>query len=230
MDRRSEDTVLPLCDEIGLWCEELTEASRWAIGRAALFLDRDGVVLQPVPYLHKASESVLIEGAAEVIQACNRNDVPVILVTNQSGVGRGMYGWQQFQEVQDELTGQLKKGGARLDLVLACAYHGEGVGEYRVSQHAWRKPQPGMIYEAARILQVDLSRSWIVGDSASDIEAGRSSGLCGGILVLSGEAAQSDANNLTSSKNYLVRKADSIAACHFLVEEMSEFSPSDDIL
>ncbi len=77
-----------------------------------------------------------------------------------------------------------------------------------------------MIHEAARILQIDLSRSWIVGDRASDIEAGRSSGLAGGILVLSGETAQSGANNIVGNKNFIVRTADSIASCLFLIAEM----------
>ena len=230
MGRRCGPPALPLCDEIGLWCEQVTGARSWSAGRAGLFLDRDGVILQPIPYLHKASDTLLIDGATEVIRACNRRGVPVILVTNQSGVGRGMYSWSEFQEVQNELSRQLEKGGACLDLVLACAYHGEGNGEFRVAQHQWRKPRPGMIHEAARILQIDVSRSWIVGDQASDIEAGRVSGLAGGVLVLSGETSQSDTNNLASSKNYLVRTADSIAACHFLVEGISEFSPSDDIL
>jgi D-glycero-D-manno-heptose 1,7-bisphosphate phosphatase len=77
-----------------------------------------------------------------------------------------------------------------------------------------------MIHEAARILQIDVSRSWIVGDRASDIEAGRASGLAGGILVLSGETAQSDANSIVGNENFMVRKADSIASCHFLIAQM----------
>ena len=215
-----EDRGMPLSDEVGLWCRQVTGETAWAVGRAALFLDRDGVILRPVPYLHRASESALIEGAAEVIQACNRNQIPVILVTNQSGIGRGMYGWQEFQEVQDELSSQLEKEGACLDLVLACAYHGEASGEYRVPQHPWRKPRPGMIHEAARILQIDVSRSWIVGDQASDIEAARVSGLAGGVLVFSGETAQSGANGIVGDENFIVRKAASIASCHFLITQM----------
>ncbi|MBT07210.1 MAG: HAD family hydrolase [Rhodospirillaceae bacterium] len=220
MDRSADETAFPLCDDIGLWCEEVTEARAWSAGRAGLFLDRDGVVLQRIPYLHKASDALLVEGATDLIKACNRKEIPVILVTNQSGVGRGMYGWPEFREVQDELSSQLKKGGAWLDLVLACAYHGEGSGEYRVPQHPWRKPRPGMIHEAARILRIDVSRSWIVGDRASDIEAGRVSGLAGGVLVLSGETAQSGANGIVGDENFIVRKANSIASCHFLVGKM----------
>ena len=220
MDRRGEETGFPLGDEVGLWCEQVTGARAWSAGRAGLFLDRDGVVLQPIPYLHKASDALLIEGATEVIRACNRKEIPVILVTNQSGIGRGMYGWSEFREVQNELSGQLEKEGACLDLVLACAYHGEASGEYRVPQHPWRKPRPGMIHEAARILQIDVSRSWIVGDRASDIEAARVSGLAGGILVFSGETTQSGANDIVGDENFIVRKADSIASCHFLIGQM----------
>ena len=220
MDRRVEETGFPLCDGVGLWCEQVTGVREWSAGRAGLFLDRDGVVLQPIPYLHKASDALLIEGATEVIRTCNRKEIPVILVTNQSGVGRGMYGWSEFREVQDELSSQLEKEGACLDLVLACAYHGEASGEYRVPQHPWRKPRPGMIHEAARILQIDVSRSWMVGDRASDIEAARLSGLAGGILVLSGETARSGANDIVGDENFIVRKADSIASCHFLIAQL----------
>ena len=71
MDRRVDETVFPLCDEIGLWREEVTGARAWSAGRAGLFLDRDGVVLQPIPYLHKASDALLVQGATELIRACN---------------------------------------------------------------------------------------------------------------------------------------------------------------
>jgi D-glycero-D-manno-heptose 1,7-bisphosphate phosphatase len=221
MRRRQDDKTLALHDGIGLWSELLTDVADWSAGSSALFLDRDGVILKSVSYLHNPEDVALIDGATEIILSCNRNKIPVVVVTNQSGIGRGMYGWPEFQAVQAELVALLAKGGASLDLVLACGYHGEAEGQYRQPQHPWRKPRPGMIGEAARVLQLDLSGSWIIGDHETDIEAGRAGGLAGGILVLSGETSQSAANSVVASQGFSVRKAYSIAACRFLVEHMS---------
>ena len=221
MVRERGDEALPLQDGVGLWCELLSDVTEWSVGRSALFLDRDGVILESISYLHSPEDAALIDGAAEIICSCNRNKIPVVVVTNQSGVGRGMYGWHEFQATQNQLVVLLGNEGASLDMVLACAYHEDAQGEYRQPQHLWRKPRPGMIAEAARVLQLDLSTSWIIGDQETDIEAGRTGGLAGGILVLSGETDQSVADTVVGSQGFTVRKAYSIAACRFLIEYMS---------
>jgi D-glycero-D-manno-heptose 1,7-bisphosphate phosphatase len=80
--------------------------------------------------------------------------------------------------------------GARITLVLACPYHAEAQGRYRAENHPWRKPNPGMLLEAARHLPIELDRSWIVGDHLTDIIAGRAAGLAGGFHVLTGHGAR----------------------------------------
>jgi D-glycero-D-manno-heptose 1,7-bisphosphate phosphatase len=183
-----------LVDGVGCWCD----IGRTFDRRAALFLDRDGVIVEETHYLARSEDVRLIAGAAAAIAACNRAGVPVVLVTNQSGIGRGLYDWLAFAEVQATLTDRLAREGAHLDGVLACAYHADGQAPFDIADHLWRKPFPGMILEAARLMDLDLARSWIVGDKTVDLAAGRAAGLAGGVVVTTGHGRdhQSDALNL----------------------------------
>ena len=179
---------LPLGAEIdgdGLWSQVLNRVPG-AGRRAALFLDRDGVVVDEVHYLHKPADVRLIEGAAGLIREANGRGVPVILVSNQAGIGRGRYGWEAFIAVQDKILDDLAQEDAFLNGVFACPHHGDGKAPYDTADHPWRKPNPGMLIEAAQRLPVDLGASWIVGDQASDLEAGKNANLIGGVHVLSG--------------------------------------------
>ena len=197
----------------GIWCQELRpDKAASARGRPALFLDRDGVLVEETGYLHRAEEARLIPGAAAAIAAANRADLPVVLITNQSGIGRGYYGWSDFQAVQETITADLAAGGATLDMVLACPFHAEGQPPYRHSAHPCRKPRPGMILRAAEALGLDLAGSWIVGDRAIDLEAGRAAGLAGGAHVLTGHgAAERDAALELAAGEFRTMGAESIA-------------------
>jgi D-glycero-D-manno-heptose 1,7-bisphosphate phosphatase len=197
----------------GIWCQELRpDKASSARGRPALFLDRDGVLVEETGYLHRAEEARLIPGAAAAIAAANRADLPVVLITNQSGIGRGYYGWSDFQAVQETITADLAAGGATLDMVLACPFHAEGQPPYRHSAHPCRKPRPGMILHAAEALGLDLAGSWIVGDRAIDLEAGRAAGLAGGVHVLTGYgAAERDAALELAAGEFRTMGAESIA-------------------
>jgi D-glycero-D-manno-heptose 1,7-bisphosphate phosphatase len=169
-----------LVDAVGLWCEINAAVAR---GAPALFLDRDGVIVADTRYLGRAEHVRVLDGAAAAIARCNALHIPVVLVTNQSGIARGYYDWDGFCAVQAALTGALAAAGAHLDAVLACAYHGDGRGALRAPDHPWRKPNPGMILEAGARMGLELSRSWIVGDARSDLDAGRAAGLAGGTLL-----------------------------------------------
>lgn len=155
-------------------------------GKPCLFLDRDGVLVEETHYLHRIEDVVLISGVAEAIANANALGVPVVMVTNQAGIGRGYYSWRDFERVQQHIIEACASVGARWDMVLACAYHGEGIAPYRLDGHSWRKPQPGMLLEAARVLKIDVSRSHIVGDTLADLQAGVEAGLSGGTLVMTG--------------------------------------------
>ena len=164
----------------GLFCEVYPAALS---GRGALFLDRDGVIVADTHYLHRVEDVRIIAGAAAAIARCNSLGVRVVVVTNQAGIGRGYYSWDDFHAVQGALSAELAASGAHLDAVLACAYHAEGIGLFRVANHPWRKPNPGMIMEAASRMNINMARSWIVGDRAHDLAAGQAGWLPGGTLL-----------------------------------------------
>jgi D-glycero-D-manno-heptose 1,7-bisphosphate phosphatase len=195
-----------LVDDVGLWCQiDYTAAE----ARPALFLDRDGVVVADTRYLGRLEDLRMIEGAASAIARCNALGIPVVLVTNQSGIARGYYDWDGFHAVQAALSSALAAAGARLDAVLACAYHAAGRGNLRVVDHPWRKPNPGMILAAASRMGLDLRRSWIVGDTVGDLTAGKHAGLAGGTLLSVNDQA-ADVQALANTR-FIVERAPSLA-------------------
>lgn len=199
----------------GLWCE-LGAADRAL--RPALFLDRDGVIVTDTDYLGRAEDVRMIEGVAAAISRCNALRIPVVIATNQSGIARGYYGWDGFRAVQAAICEALAATGARLDGVLACAYHGDGRGPLRVADHPWRKPNPGMILAAGKRMNLDLSRSWIVGDKASDLAAAAAAGLAGGTLVSVDARQRERASRLASARFSVETMADPAAAVLGVVE------------
>ena len=174
---------MSLQDGVGCWAWVGLEAPS---PRGALFLARDGVIVEEVNYLCRIEDVRLLPGAAETIRAANKAGVPVVVVTNQSGVARGRFGWPEFEAVQARMTALLAAEGARLDAVFACGYHETGRGGLGAPDHGWRKPNPGMLLAAAERTGVVLSRSLIVGDRAADLAAGRSAGLRFGVHVATG--------------------------------------------
>ena len=160
-------------------------------GLPALFLDRDGTLNEEVGYLCRPEDVVLFPGAARALARLNALGVPVLVVTNQAGIGRGMYGWDAFRAVSARIDQLLAEEGARLDGTYAAPHHPRGVAGYRHPDHPDRKPNPGMLLRAAREHGIDLSRSWMVGDKALDLEAGRRAG-CRVALVRTGYGDQVD--------------------------------------
>lgn len=195
-------------EDAGLWCQIEHATAR---NRAALFLDRDGVVVADTRYLGRPEDLRMMEGAASAIARCNALNIPVVLVTNQSGIGRGYYDWDGFRAVQAALSAELAAVGAHLDAVLACAYHAEGNEPLRNVNHPWRKPNPGMIFAARDCMEIDLSRSWIIGDSVSDIVAGAAAGLAGGILLAAPDGPLSEAQAMAND-GFTVESARDLAA------------------
>lgn len=153
--------------------------------RPAVFLDRDGTLNEEVDYLHRPDDLVLIPGAAAAVARLTAAGIPVVVVTNQSGIGRGYYGWEDFDAVMDRMGTLLSEAGARLDAVYASPHHEKGLGAYADPDHPERKPNPGMLIRAAREHGLDLSRSWMVGDKDIDVQAGHHAG-CRAILVRTG--------------------------------------------
>ncbi|MEO5755655.1 MAG: HAD-IIIA family hydrolase [Mesorhizobium sp.] len=168
--------------EPGLWVERIGDRV-FPGASPALFLDRDGTINIDTGYPDDPAMIALRDNIAPAIAAANRAGIPVVVVTNQSGIARGYFGWGDFAAVNGRVLDLLRNQNAFVDMVLACAYHEAGIGPLAIADHPMRKPNPGMLVEAAKRLGIDLERSLIVGDKPADMEAGRRAGLAHGWLV-----------------------------------------------
>lgn len=187
-----------------------------AVPRAGLFLDRDGVIVEDCGYLHRPCDIRYIPGALQAIAHINEAGVPVVLVTNQAGIGKGYYGWADFESVQLQIERDLAALGGWFDGVWACAHHPEGIGELAQPDSVYRKPNPEMLLDAASRLAIDLSSSWLVGDKPCDVEAAFRSRLRGAIHVLTGHGA--------ATREEVVRLAQSWPAGDLLLGFATELS------
>ena len=158
--------------------------------RPAVFLDRDGVVVEEVGYLHKREDVRFIDGALQSIAGFNRQGWIVVLVTNQAGIARGYYGWDAFESVQQAIEIALEAHGGWFDGIWACGYHSEGSGPLAEANHPFRKPNPGMILDALTVLPIDAAASWLVGDKVCDLEAACRAGLAGAVHVRTGHGPE----------------------------------------
>lgn len=152
-------------------------------GIPAMFLDRDGVIIENAHYLARLEDIRLIHGSAAAIRRLNEFGMPVIVVSNQSGVARGYFAESFVQRTQEFLNELLAREGARVDAWYFCPHHPDFGANCDC-----RKPKPGMLRTAALDWNLDLSRSWLVGDNITDIEAGAAAG-CRNILVRTGHGA-----------------------------------------
>jgi D-sedoheptulose 7-phosphate isomerase/D-glycero-D-manno-heptose 1,7-bisphosphate phosphatase len=144
--------------------------------RPALLLDRDGTIIVDHGHVGSIDRVDIIEGAPEAIARFNQAHIPVVVLTNQSGVARGFYGLDDVTRVHQYLAAQLADHGAHIDLFLSCPYHPAGVVEPFARASDDRKPRPGMAHAAAAALNLDLGASWVVGDRAEDVGLARSIG------------------------------------------------------
>lgn len=152
--------------------------------KPAIFLDRDGVLIEDVGYPHRDEDLRLVPGAAEAIRAWNKDGRVVVVVTNQSGVARGLFSLERMQAFNALIATRLAEAGARIDAVYACPYHPEAVEDrWRHPDHPDRKPNPGMILRAGDDLDLDLARSILIGDRESDLEAARRAGVEGHLFT-----------------------------------------------
>jgi D-glycero-D-manno-heptose 1,7-bisphosphate phosphatase len=143
----------------------------------ALFLDRDGVLNEEVGYLHRTQEVRWVAGAFSLCRMAQELGYKLIVITNQSGIARGLYSEEDFHALMDWMKVHLARQGVHLDAVYFCPYHPQhGLGEYR-REHEDRKPGPGMLLRAAREHGLALDESVLVGDRCSDIEAARAAGV-----------------------------------------------------
>ena len=147
--------------------------------RPAVFFDRDGVLNEDIGYLFERDKLVWIDGAREAVKAVNDMGYFAFVVTNQSGVARGLYEEAHVQDLHGWMADELGKIGAHIDAFEYCPFHPEGIVErYRQVSHR-RKPSPGMIDDLLGRFPVDVERSFLIGDQPSDLEAASAAGLKG---------------------------------------------------
>ncbi len=142
----------------------------------AIFLDRDGVINEDRGYVHKIEDFIFLSGVFEALRAFLDMGYKLFIVTNQSGIGRGYYSEDDFKKLTDWMLDELAKKKIAIEEVFYCPHHpDEGCG--------CRKPEPGMIWEAAKKYGIDLKNSWMIGDKPSDIEAAKRAGVGSQILI-----------------------------------------------
>ena len=173
-------------DPRGLW-RDLRIVPPTGAPRPALFLDRDGTIIEEVDYISRPEDVRAIAAALDLIAGANARGIPVVVVTNQGGIGRGLLDWADYVAVDDAMSAALAAAGAFVDAVYANPHAPPAQG---APSPFGRKPDPGMLTAAAEDLGLDLTRSWIAGDHATDLAAGRNAGLALGWLVPTGHGVR----------------------------------------
>lgn len=171
-------------------------------GTKAVFLDRDGTIVEDVGYLNLPEQIKFIPGSIEAVKMLNEAGYKVVVISNQAGVARGLVTEDMLQTIDKVIHKKILNGGGHLDATYYCPHHPEhGVYPYRQICEC-RKPHTGLIKRATRDQNLDLSRSFMIGDKGTDVETGKRAGTRT-ILVLTGKGVE--------EKNSLKEKPDHVA-------------------
>ena len=180
--------------------------------RQAVFLDRDGTIAYDVNYCRRVEDLRLIPRAAEAVRLLNQAGLLVVVVTNQSGIARRYLTEETLAAIHRKMSGDLAREGAHVDGIYYCPHHPD-------DGCACRKPRPGMLKQATEDLNIDLQRSYLVGDHLSDVEAARAAG-CQGVLVGRTPQTLPDAGPVAEKS-----AADLYEAVLWILEEESHTNP-----
>ena len=152
--------------------------------KPAIFLDRDGVVIENrLDYVRRWEDVKIFPAAVEVLSRLASSPYQIVFITNQSAVGRGIISLETARKINQQLVFELNKAGCRVDGVFMCPHAPE-------ENCSCRKPLPGLLYQAANLLNIDLARSIMIGDAWTDLQAGQSAGVVRYALVLTGRGHQ----------------------------------------
>ncbi len=175
----------------------------------AIFLDRDGVIIENrSDYVRSWEDVAFIPGALAALAKASISKYRIIIVTNQSAIGRGIISYQAAEEINQRLIQVISNAGGRVDGVFMCPHAPD-------ENCFCRKPQPGLILQAAEALDLDLSHSTLIGDALSDIQAGQAAGVCQRILVRTGLGSHQ--NNLPQPQDL-----DPYCICDSLAEALDD--------
>lgn len=148
----------------------------------AVFLDRDDTIVDDPGYITKPDQLKLLPGVGDALRRLRLLGYKLVIITNQSAVARGMITEESLQKIHDKLLGMLSNEGIKIEKIYHCPFHPEGIIEDYKKDSDMRKPAPGMLFAARDELNIDLSESWMIGDSYRDIAAGKAAG-CSTILI-----------------------------------------------
>ena len=163
------------------------------MSRKAAFIDRDGVLNEERTFVHRPEDFVFIPGAVEALRTLQAAGYLLVVVTNQSGIARGLYSEADYTTLTGYMRARLAEAGVSLDAVEYCPHLPEAVVErYRIDCDC-RKPKPGMLRRASQTLDILPAASFLVGDRLSDIEAGRAAGMGRCFLVRTGRPLPDEA-------------------------------------
>jgi histidinol-phosphate phosphatase family protein len=171
--------------------------------RPAVFLDRDGTIIEQVHYLSEPDKVRLLPDAGPALGRLRDAGFALVAITNQSAIGRGWITVEQYQAVNDAMNRQLAAEGVTLDAIYYCPEAPTGDDRTAIT-HGDRKPGPGMLHRAARELDLDLSTSWMIGDMISDALAGSNAGCRGSFIVETGKKLTEAEARVASDCQFLV--------------------------
>lgn len=171
--------------------------------RKAVFLDRDGTIVAHEPYLSSPDQLKLLPNATRGIRRFKEYGYLIIVVTNQSGIARGFFGEKHLMLIHKKLQSMLQNEGVEIDDIYYCPHHTEGVVEQYKIDCDCRKPKPGMLLDAARKHHIDLPHSLMIGDSETDMMAGKNAG-CRCVLIRNNGVDETSAAPMTDT-DYIVK-------------------------
>lgn len=176
-----------------------------------IFLDRDGVINKDSPdYIKSPDEWQPIPGSLEAIAKLSKAGFPIFIITNQSGVGRGLYSLETLEAIHQEMLSAIEAKGGKIKAIYFCPHHPDKNCECR-------KPKPGLLFQAAKEHEIDLTNSLVIGDSLRDIEAGLAA-KAKTLLVMTGNGNKTASTNKKALANTLLAE-DLASATQFIIAQ-----------
>ena len=170
----------------------------------AVFLDRDGTINEEVNYLHKIEDFRFIPNTIKALQKLSKTNYKIIIISNQPVIGIGTITENNYLKLQEKILEKFKKNNIRIDATYYCPHHPKrGIGKY-LKDCEFRKPKPGMLLKAANDLEINLQKSFMIGDKRSDIKAGSGVG-CRTILVKTGYGGKGGDTDFDVKPNYVAK-------------------------
>jgi D,D-heptose 1,7-bisphosphate phosphatase len=176
----------------------------------AVFVDKDGTLIRDVPYNVKPEYVMLESGVTDALKKIKQHNYLLIVISNQSGIAKGLFTERDLEPVKTKIQELLHPADIQIDEFYFCPHHPDGVMKEYTTACTCRKPEPGMILQAAVDFNIDLTSSWMIGDILHDIEAGNKAG-CKTILIDNGNETQWITNEMRWP-SYIVNGMDEAAA------------------